>query len=173
KRPLGTASNVSTDDTPGVKISVASGTGIMADRALPAELNTDVLALESEEDRTDDAKGRVVEQELGNIPVTEGVIAIASVPPDETEPDSAAGAIQTEIPASTDEVVESEDTSPVDTSKEGDATPEGTIYDVSEYHKPIEHQVKHGHEWLWVTIVIVIVVVCAVGAAAFYLLGAR
>lgn len=49
---------------------------------------------------------------------------------------------------------------------------EGTIFDTSEYHKPIEHPEKHGRDWLWIVIIIVIVAVCGAGAAAFYLMGA-
>ncbi|RYF29501.1 MAG: hypothetical protein EOO17_01085 [Chloroflexi bacterium] len=44
------------------------------------------------------------------------------------------------------------------------------IYDVDNYHQPINHPAKKSSGWLWVILIIVIVAICGGIAAAFYLL---
>lgn len=58
----------------------------------------------------------------------------------------------------------------VDTSEKNteQGSSSGTIYDMAEYHKPIEQTTQRSYAWLWVTIIGIIVLIA--GGAVFYLL---
>lgn len=46
----------------------------------------------------------------------------------------------------------------------------GAIYDVNDYHQPLNHPAKHPSGWLWVILTIILIAIGGGAAAAFYLL---
>ncbi len=46
----------------------------------------------------------------------------------------------------------------------------GAIYDVNDYHQPLNHPAKHPSGWLWVILTILLIAIGGGAAAAFYLL---
>lgn len=60
------------------------------------------------------------------------------------------------------ELTESKPSTPLEKS--------GAIYDVNDYHQPLNHPAKKPSGWLWVILTIILIAVCGGAAAAFYLL---
>ncbi len=118
---------------------------------VPAELNADLLAVETTAATPDEEAFPVMHD-------TGGTVAHSTLTSIETSvsPDAPTNEVAQKVLAETP----SPDT-------------DGAIFDTSDYHTPVTHPAKHGHEWLWIIAVIVIVVVCAAGGAAFYLLTAQ
>ena len=60
-----------------------------------------------------------------------------------------------------------------DANQPGDAAPGNAIYDVNNYHQPLNHPSKQKSGWSTVIIIIVIIVVAALVAGGAYLFFAR
>lgn len=68
--------------------------------------------------------------------------------------------------------VESVDTANAKGAAPQGGQPQGAIYDVKEYHQPLNHPPKRKSGWgVVVIIVIIIILAAAIGAGAFFLLG--
>jgi hypothetical protein len=154
KRPLGGTIDTSAEDLDIQSLDSPYRTDNSADTqltptnaeqpALPDELHTDLLAIET--NLADETKA-----DQNNI----------DIPSSDT----------TTTPALSQTVV-LEDKSPA--QQESIDTPEnGAIFDTTDYHKPIAHPAKHTSEWVWIALIVGIIVVCAVGAGAFYLLSTQ
>ena len=156
KRPLGGAPSEEKDDSADVDVSTldmpyttdnSSDTQLAPTQAdepeLPAELHTELLAIETNLANNEEA---VPAKE--NSDETEDLISKPSANEPET-PRKTQAVAATELPS------------------------DGAIFDTTEYHKSVSHPAKHTSEWIWIAVIVGIVLVCAVGAAAFYLLGTQ
>jgi hypothetical protein len=157
KRPLGTNSTDEPDHTPvSTAVVPESETPNAEDQlsampelspvVLPAELQTDVLSIES--DTTTDTAQDVLT----------------------TSPNEAAGEIKTEatpevaVPTGPTSIQQQYTEQP----STGDQTT-GGIYDTDSYHQPLAHPAKKKSGWVWVVWVLVLLILGAAGGAIAYL----
>ncbi len=145
KRPLGAFNDATMPpaanqpDAFGEAVSVDTDRPMETDTPLPAELQDNLLSIESNEDT-------------------------ASVA---TEAPTITPTLPTDVVAPTPDVQVSIAQQYVEQPSTGDK-PAGSIFDVDSYHKPIAHPKKHKSGWM-VTLWIVLLLILGVGAgAAFY-----
>ena len=168
KRPLGTnsqASDVATDDEPtptdtdteADDIQVAPSSSIPQNSALPAELHTDIMALESSNttETTEEAKEPAAAEIQSEDTVTTDAPVVAVAAAASAPSTSAAG--NGSIPQQYKEQASS-----------GDAI-NTAIYDTSTHHQPLDVTEHKKHSPIkWIIIGLVILIIGAVAGAAYF-----
>ena len=122
-------------------------------KSLPAELQQDLVAIESDTTHA-------------GLPKTDATHPADSVP--EKKPMPSSYSVKEE---------KTESTGPTSIPQQYREEPStgdqanGAIYDTDTYHQPVEHPDKKGSGWMWVIWILVILLIGAGGGAALYFLG--
>lgn len=159
KRPLGTNSSDEPNHAPVTTASAPEADTPNAESqlpampepspiALPAELQTDVLSIESDTTPLDAQM-----PEADEVSASASVVAIEAVTADEVTASSGPTSIQQqykEKPSTGDQTL-------------------GGIYDTESLHQPLGHPAKKKSGWMWVVWVLILLVLGAAGGAAAYL----
>jgi hypothetical protein len=183
KRPLGSP----VTDEPSDELSHAPVLGVLVDEstetakvedqlpanpeeagpALPPELQSDLMAVETDGDTTTSAEAPTVHEEPAQVETPE-----VSPEPQATPATEAPAAASAAEPAPV-----SAPTGPTSIPQQyheeqstGDQ-PSGSIYDTDSYHQPLAHPAKTKSGWLWIIWILLLLIVGGGGAVALYFLG--